>query len=110
MDDRRLPFERPAPARDEHRTVRLSILGGILLCALIAALLADSLLGVYVIDAGEAIPRGWRWLLGAPEQTFATQTLALLFGVLLLGFALGGFWFLAGVALRRLRRQWLMRG
>jgi hypothetical protein len=109
MDDPRRSFERLTPALDEHRSVRLSILGGVLLCALIAALLGDSLLGVYGIDEGGAIPRGWSWLLGASAQTFTTQTLALLFGILLMGFALGGFWFLAGVMLRWLRRQWLMR-
>jgi hypothetical protein len=109
MDDPRRIFEQPPQALDEHRIYRLSILGGVLLCALIAALLGDSLLSVSVLAEGAAMPGGWRWLLGADAQTFATQTLALLLGVLLLGFALGGFWFLAAVALRRLRRLWSRR-
>lgn len=106
MGNPRRILEQPPQSLDEHRVFRLSILGGVLLCALIAALLGDSLLGVYGLAEGAAIPGGWRWLLGAGAQTFTTQTLALLFGILLLGFALGGFWFLAGVTLRRLRRQW----
>lgn len=84
---------------------RLSILGAILLCALIAGLLGDSLIGVYRIEVGEAIPRGWRWLLGTAEQTFASQTTALLLGALLLGFGMGGFWFLFVVGIRWLRSQ-----
>lgn len=84
---------------------RYSILGGVLLCTLISALLGDSLVGVYRIDVGDAIPRGWRWLLGAAEQSFGTQTFALLLGVILLGFAFGGMWFLARTGLRMLREQ-----
>lgn len=95
---------------EHHLTFRLSILGAILLCTLIAALLGDSLIGVYGIEVGAPIPRGWQWLLGEPIQTFGTQTTALLLGVLLFGFALGGGWFLAAVAIRWLRGLWLTRG
>ncbi len=108
MDDPQRTYE-PRQTLDDHLVFRLSILGGVLLCALLATLLGDSLLGVYGIAEGEPLPRSWQWLLGAPVQSFATQTTALLLGVLLLGFALGGFWFLAGVALRWMRR-WLARG
>ncbi len=89
--------------RSENQVQRLSMLGAILLCTLISGLLADSLLGAWQIELGQATPRGWRWLLGSPIQTFATSTFALLFGVLLLGFALGGVWFLAAMGLRWLR-------
>jgi hypothetical protein len=87
----------------EQRVWRLSILGLVLLCTLISGLLGDSLIGAYRVAAGEPLPRGWRWLLGASEQNFGTQTAALLLGVLLLGFALGGVWFLIRVAIGWLR-------
>jgi hypothetical protein len=90
---------------DDNLIYRLSILGGILLCALTSGLLGDALLGVYGLDIGAAVPGGWRWLVGGPQQTFATQTRALLFGVALIGFALGALWFLAGVGMRWLRRR-----
>ncbi len=110
MDEPRPGLNPSTHTLDEHhRIFRLSILGAILLCTLIAGLLSDSLLGVYGIAEGEPIPRGWQWLLGAPTQTFATQTMALLSGALLLGFALGGGWFLAAVAIRWLRGLWLTR-
>lgn len=101
MDDSNSTVDRASPGMDDHRLLTLSILGGVLLCTLIAGLLGDSLLGVFARAEGEPIPRGWQWLLGVSEQTFGTQTMALLLGVLLLGFALGGCWFLVGVALRR---------
>lgn len=82
----------------EQRIFRLSVLGAVLLCALIALLLGDSLIGVYRLDVGETIPRGWRWLLGASEQSFGTQSTALFAGVVLMGFAFGGLWFLLQVA------------
>jgi len=104
MDDPSHTAGRSSPGIDDHRLLTLSILGGVLLCTLIAGLLGDSLLGVFARAEGEPIPRGWQWLLDAPEQTFGTQTMALLLGVLLMGFALGGCWFLVGVALSRLRR------
>jgi hypothetical protein len=85
--------------------MRYSILGVVALCTLISGLLGDSLVGVYRIAEGEAIPRGWRWLLGASEQSFGTQSFALLFGVILLGFALGGAWFLVQMGIRLLRAQ-----
>jgi hypothetical protein len=93
---------RSRPA-NEQRIFRLSILGAVLLCALIALLLGDSLIGVYRLEAGEAIPRGWRWLLGADEQSFGTQTVALLLGVVLMGFAFGGLWFLLQASIAWLR-------
>jgi hypothetical protein len=63
--------------RGDNLVVRYSILGVVALCTLISGLLGDSLIGVYRIDEGEAIPRGWRWLLGASEQTFGTQSFAI---------------------------------
>lgn len=84
---------------------RYAILAGVLIFTLISGLLGDSLIGVYRIDVGDAIPRGWRWLLGAAEQSFSTQTFALLVGVILLGFAFGGMWFLARTTLRMVREQ-----
>jgi hypothetical protein len=104
MDPRRFtPQQRQAP--DDHTVQRYSILGGVLLCSLISGLLGDSLLGVFWIEVGEPIPRAWRWLLGAAEQSFATQTAALLLGVLFLGFGAGGVWFLLLTGLRLLRAQ-----
>jgi hypothetical protein len=93
-----------APSGD-NLVIRYSILGVVTLCTLISGLLGDSLLSVYRIDEGEAIPRGWRWLLGASEQTFGTQSFALLVGVILLGFAIGGAWFLVQMGIRFLRTQ-----
>lgn len=96
----------PQRARSgENLIIRYSILGAVALCTLISGLLGDSLIGVYRIDEGEAIPRGWRWLLGASEQTFGTQSFALLFGVILLGFAIGGAWFLVQMGIRLIRSQ-----
>lgn len=96
----------PQRARSgDNVVIRYSILGVVALCTLISGLLGDSLVGVYRIDEGEAIPRGWRWLLGASEQTFGTQSFALLFGVILLGFAIGGAWFLIQMGVRFLRSQ-----
>jgi hypothetical protein len=97
-----------APQRatgNDNLVIRYSILGVVALSTLISGLLGDSLIGVYRIDEGEAIPRGWRWLLGASEQTFGTQSFALLFGVILLGFAFGGAWFLLQIGIRYLRTQ-----
>lgn len=104
MDPRQLPPRRPATV-DDNLIQRYSILGGILLCTLISGLLGDSLIGVYRVDVGEPIPRAWRWLLGAAEQSFSTQTFALLLGVILLGLAFGGMWFLAVTGLRLVRAQ-----
>jgi hypothetical protein len=95
----------PPRARGDNLVIRYSILGMVALCTLISGLLGDSLVGVYRIDEGEPIPRGWQWLLGASEQTFGTQSFALLFGVILLGFAFGGAWFLAQMAIRFIRSQ-----
>lgn len=95
----------PQRAPNEKVIIRYSILGVVALCTLISGLLGDSLVGVYRIDVGEAVPRGWRWLLGASEQTFGTQTFSLLFGVILLGFAFGGGWFLVQMGIRFLRTQ-----
>jgi hypothetical protein len=95
----------PPRARSEHVVVRYSILGVIALCTLISGLLGDSLVGVYRIEEGEPIPRGWRWLLGASEQTFGTQSFALLLGIILLGFAFGGAWFLIQMGIRYIRSQ-----
>ncbi len=104
MDPRQFaPQQRQAP--DDHTIQRYSILGGVLLCSLISGLLGDSLMGVFWIEVGEPIPRAWRWLLGGPEQSFGTQTAALLLGVILLGFAAGGLWFLLITGLRLLRAQ-----
>ena len=104
MDPRQLaPQQRRTP--DDHAIQRYSILGGVLLCSLISGLLGDSLLGVFWIEVGEPIPRAWRWLLGAAEQSFGTQTFALLLGVILLGFGAGGLWFLLLTGLRLLRAQ-----
>lgn len=104
MDPRQFSPPRLQPP-DDHTIQRYSILGGVLLCTLISGLLGDSLIGVFWIDVGDPIPRGWRWLLGAAEQSFGTQTFALLLGIVLLGFALGGLWFLALAGLRILRDQ-----
>ena len=90
---------------DNNIVIRYSILGVVALCTLISGLLGDSLVSVYRIDEGEAIPRGWRWLLGASEQTFGTQSFSLLFGVILLGFAIGGGWFLVQMGIRFIRSQ-----
>ena len=90
---------------DNNIVIRYSILGVVALSTLISGLLGDSLVGVYRVNEGEAIPRGWRWLLGASEQTFGTQTFALLFGIILLGFAFGGAWFLIQMGIRYLRNQ-----
>jgi len=94
-----------APAPVPQNIQRYTIIGIVALCALIAGLLGDSLVGVYRMDQGEAIPRGWRWLLGAAEQSFSTQTMSLLLGVILLGFAAGGAWFLVQLALGWVRSQ-----
>lgn len=90
---------------DPYQIQRLAILGAILLCTLIAGLLAESFLRTWRIDIGQPIPRSWRWLLGSIDQTFGTQTVALLLAVLLLGFALGGCWFLAVRGVQWLQRQ-----
>lgn len=106
--ERVLTRANPYPVRtaaSDHLVQRYVVLGTILLCTLISALLADSLLGVWQIAQGEPIPRGWRWLLGSPVQTFRTETLALLMGAVLMGFALGGVWFLVGAGWRWLRRR-----
>ena len=92
-------------ARTGRLIQRYSVLGAILLCTLISSLLGDSLLSVWQIEPGAPIPNGWRWLLGGPVQTFRTETLALLVGVILLGFALGGVWFLIAAGWRWLRRR-----
>ena len=89
----------------DNRIQRYSVLGIIAACTLISMILADSLLGVWSVEIGESIPVGWRWLLGESVQTFRTQTVELLVGVVLLGFALGGVWFFIGAGYRWLRRQ-----
>ncbi len=98
-------YSPPPRGRSEHVVVRYSILGVIALCTLISGLLGDSLVGVYRINEGEPIPLGWRWLLGSSEQTFGTQSFALLFGIILLGFAFGGAWFLIQMGIRYIRSQ-----
>lgn len=95
----------PRTRGSDNLIMRYSIVGVVALCTLISGLLGDSLVGVYRIDEGEPIPRGWRWLLGASEQTFGTQSFSLLFGVILLGFAIGGAWFLVQMGIRFLRAQ-----
>lgn len=95
----------PQRTRGDNMVVRYSILGVVALSTLLSGLLGDSLIGVYRIDEGGAIPRGWRWLLGASEQSFGTQSFALLVGVVLLGFAFGGGWFLLQMGIRFLRAQ-----
>jgi hypothetical protein len=95
----------PRTRGGDNLVIRYSILGVVALCTLISGLLGDSLIGVYRIDEGEPIPRGWRWLLGAAEQSFGTQSFALLFGVILLGFAFGGGWFLVQMGIRFIRSQ-----
>jgi hypothetical protein len=94
-------------ATDDKSLQRWTIIATILLCTLISGLLGDSLLGVWRIAVGDAIPRGWQWLLGSDLQTYRTQTVALLLGVVLLGFALGGVWFTFVTGLRWLRRRLL---
>lgn len=89
----------------DHRVQRYSVLGAIVICTLISMILADSLLGVWRVEVGSAIPSGWRWLLGDSVQTFRTQTIALLVGVVLLGFSFGGVWFLLVAGVRWLRRR-----
>jgi hypothetical protein len=108
MDPRQYTPPSSPPRRvrgNDNLVVRYSILGAVALCTLISGLLGDSLVGVYRIGEGEPIPRGWRWLLGAAEQTFGTQSFALLFGVILLGFSIGGAWFLAQMGIRFIRSQ-----
>ena len=90
---------------DDKSLQRWTVIATILLCTLIGGLLGDSLVGVWRIAVGEPIPRGWQWLLGSDVQTYGTQTVALLLGVVLLGFALGGVWFLLVAGLRWLRRR-----
>jgi hypothetical protein len=102
MDPRQ--YVPPRPHTDQT-IQRYSIMGVVLLITLISGLLGDSLVGVYRIEVGEPLPRGWRWLLGAAEQSFGTQTLALLLGVILLGVAVGGAWFLIQLGVRWLRGQ-----
>ena len=89
----------------DNRIQRYSVLGVIAVCTLISALLGDSLLSARAIEIGEPTARGWAWLLGSDVQTFRTQTVALLLGVVLLGFALGGVWFFAAAGYRWVRRQ-----
>ena len=89
----------------DNVVIRYSILGVVTLCTLISGLLGDSLLSVYRIEEGHPIPRGWRWLMGVTDQTFGTQSFSLLFGVILLGFAFGGAWFLFAQAIRFIRLQ-----
>jgi hypothetical protein len=103
MDPRQ--YTPPPRVRGDNIVMRYSILGVVALCTLISGLLGDSLVGVYGIPEGEPIPRGWRWLLGAAEQSFSTQSYALLFGVVLLGFAFGGGWFLVQMGFRFIRSQ-----
>jgi hypothetical protein len=105
MDPRQYTPPPPRAQSNDNLVMRYSILGVVALCTLISGLLGDSLIGVYRIDEGELIPRGWRWLLGASEQTFGTQSFALLSGVVLLGFAFGGVWFLAQMGIRYIRSQ-----
>ena|SRR5687767_10817374 len=94
----------PQPTQSsDNLVIRYSILGVVALCTLISGLLGDSLIGVFRIEEGEAIPRGWRWLLGASEQSFDTQSFALIVGAILLGFAFGGTWFLAQMGIRIIR-------
>jgi hypothetical protein len=105
MDPRQYLPQQRARNRDNNVVIRYSILGVVALSTLISGLLGDSLVGVYRIDVGEPIPRGWRWLLGTSEQTFGTQSFSLLFGAILLGFAFGGGWFLVQMGIRYLRTQ-----
>ncbi|NJN81005.1 MAG: hypothetical protein HC802_01090 [Caldilineaceae bacterium] len=80
-------------------------MGAVLLCTLISAILADSLLSVWQTEIGEPISRGWVWLLGGPAQSFGTQTAAFLLGIVLLGFAFGGVWFTVALGFRWVRSQ-----
>src|SRR4051812_21161582 len=108
MDPRQYVPQRARSADNrsaDNIVIRYSIMGVVVLCTLISGLLGDSLLGVYRIDEGEGIPRGWRWLMGASVQSFDTQSFALFFGVILLGFAFGGIWFLVARAIRFIRAQ-----
>jgi hypothetical protein len=109
MDPRQYtpPPSPPSPRiqGNDSLVIRYSILGVVALCTLISGLLGDSLVGVYRIDEGEPIPRGWRWLLGAAEQSFSTQSYALIFGSILLGFAFAGGWFLVQMGIRFIRSQ-----
>jgi hypothetical protein len=89
----------------DNRIQRYSVLGVIALCTLICVILGDSLLSVWSNEIGEPVARGWRWLLGSDVQTFRTQTVSLLLGVVLMGFALGGLWFFAAAGYRWLRRS-----
>ena len=95
----------PMRPRTDQVVQRYTIMGVVLLITLISGLLGDSLLSVYRIEEGEPLPRGWQWLLGAAEQSFSTQTFALLGGVVLLGLACGGLWFLIHLGVRWLRSQ-----
>ena len=88
--------------RSQNQIQRWSTLAIILLCTLISSLLAESLWRAWRIPIGEPTPRSWQWLLGSPVQTFRTETFALLSGVVLLGFALGGLWFLVSIGIRGL--------
>ncbi len=93
-----------APKQSDNSIQRYTVLAIILLCTLISFLLANSLLGAWSVDVGQPIPGGWRWLLGDSVQTFRTQTVSLLLGVTLMGFALGGVWFFIAAGFRWLRR------
>ncbi len=107
MDPRQMDPRQYLPPRPQtDQTIqRYSIMGVVLLITLISGLLGDSLIGAYRIEVGEPLPRGWRWLLGASEQTFGAQTMALLLGVILLGVAIAGAWFLIQLGVRWLRSR-----
>ncbi len=86
-------------------TARWTLIGVVLLSTLFSSLLANSLIGTSLRALGEPVPFVWRWLLGSPVQTGGASTVALLLGVLLLGFSLGGLWFLIVLGVRTLRRR-----
>ncbi len=95
----------PASPRSGGSTVqRYTVLAVIVLCTVICLLLALSLLSAWGVPESEAVPSGWRWLLGTDVQTFRSETIALLLGTVLLGFAVGGIWFLLAAGWRWFRR------
>ena len=99
------PDSLSAEPRPRNATARWTVIGAVLLSTLISGLLADSLIGASLLSVGEPLPFVWGWLLGSAVQTVGTATVALLLGVLLLGFSLSGLWFLLVLGARTLRRR-----
>ncbi len=99
------PNSRAPEPSTRRPAARWTLVGAVLLSTLVSGLLASSLIGASLRAVGEPLPFVWRALLGSAVQTGVTSTVALLIGVLLLGFSLGGLWFLIVLGARLLRRR-----